>query len=556
LTRAPLAAWQATLDDASAGSGRLAAELPPAVEARVRGHVNRQVVVALILLVVGSVVAWQFRRGVTRGLIRMAAVVLAVYLLLITIVVGDSLAYLARNPGLLEDWWQQIEAGAWTSGTEAVPVAGWWSLALASAVLFPQLALGLSGFELTLTAMPLVRGSRSDTPTAPRGRIRNTRLLLASAALAMSLFLLASTLATTVLIPAAALAPGGRAENRALSYLAHGEPLAAGATLGLAGPWLGTTYDLAAIAALTLAGVTVVVGMRHLIPPYLYRLGMDWRWSRRWGVLMYLFVLVKFGVTYVYEADPAAQRGAYLTGVLSVFTYASLAAAIDVWKRRRGWWKPFRVSPYFALCFVAFAGATVAVVRSQPGGLKMAAWFVGLTLAVSVASRFARTTELRFRGFSFADDESRRLWNELVMRDYPLIVPIRPDGTPVAEKEARIRAIHRLPASLPVVFLHAELGDPSDFFHLPEVRVGREDGRVVAHITQCASIPHVIAAAALEVAKCGQVPEVHFGWSVENPLTANLNFVLFGHGNVPWMVHELIRAADFPAERKPRVVVG
>ena len=29
-----------------------------------------------------------------------------------------------------------------------------------------------------------------------------------------------------------------------------------------------------------------------------------------------------------------------------------------------------------------------------------------------------------------------------------------------------------------------------------------------------------------------------------------------GHGNVPWMVYELIQAADFPADRKPRVMVG
>ena len=54
----------------------------------------------------------------------------------------------------------------------------------------------------------------------------------------------------------------------------------------------------------------------------------------------------------------------------------------------------------------------------------------------------------------------------------------------------------------------------------------------------------------------GAVPEVHFGWSAENPVTANLHFVLFGAGNVPWMVHTLIRRADVPEDRKPRVIVG
>jgi hypothetical protein len=212
----------------------------------------------------------------------------------------------------------------------------------------------------------------------------------------------------------------------------------------------------------------------------------------------------------------------------------------------------------FAVCLLAFAGSTAVVVWSQPGGFTMALWFVGLTLLVSVATRFFRTTELRFRGFEFADDESHRLWDEVVVQDYPVIVPVRSMdmGGSVGAKEAEIRRFHRLPPEMPILFLQAELADPSDFYHLPLLRVSREDGRVVAHVSRCASIPHVIAAAALEAAKYGVVPEIHFGWSAENPLTANLHFVLFGHGNVPWMVYELIRAADFPEDRKPKVLVG
>jgi len=79
---------------------------------------------------------------------------------------------------------------------------------------------------------------------------------------------------------------------------------------------------------------------------------------------------------------------------------------------------------------------------------------------------------------------------------------------------------------------------------------------VVIHVTRCASIPHALAAVALEVSAAGAVPEVHFGWSAENPVTANLHFVLFGHGNVPWMVNTLIARAGVPADRKPRVIVG
>ena len=76
------------------------------------------------------------------------------------------------------------------------------------------------------------------------------------------------------------------------------------------------------------------------------------------------------------------------------------------------------------------------------------------------------------------------------------------------------------------------------------------------HITRCCSIPHALAAAAVELARSGAVPEVHFGWSAENPVTANLHFVLFGMGNVPWMVYTLIRRADIPDDRRPPVVIA
>ena len=75
-------------------------------------------------------------------------------------------------------------------------------------------------------------------------------------------------------------------------------------------------------------------------------------------------------------------------------------------------------------------------------------------------------------------------------------------------------------------------------------------------VTRCVSISHVIAAAALELSKTGKPPEIHFGWSDESPVSANLNFVLFGQGNVPWMVRELIRKAEPDPERQPGIIIG
>jgi hypothetical protein len=39
-------------------------------------------------------------------------------------------------------------------------------------------------------------------------------------------------------------------------------------------------------------------------------------------------------------------------------------------------------------------------------------------------------------------------------------------------------------------------------------------------------------------------------------LAANLNFILFGQGNVPWLVRELMQKAEPDAARRPRVIIG
>jgi hypothetical protein len=76
------------------------------------------------------------------------------------------------------------------------------------------------------------------------------------------------------------------------------------------------------------------------------------------------------------------------------------------------------------------------------------------------------------------------------------------------------------------------------------------------HVSRCASVPHVIAAIALKMSKVGRPPELHFGWSNESPLAANVNFLLFGEGNIPWMVRSLIQKAEPNVDRRPHVIIG
>jgi hypothetical protein len=114
-------------------------------------------------------------------------------------VVIVALEHLAANPQLVVDW-RHLLTTSYSSPLAMVAVA---------VVVFPKLALGLSGFETGLAVMPLVRGHPGDNPDRPRGRIHNTRKLLTTAALIMSGFLITSSFATTVLIPHQEFEQGG-----------------------------------------------------------------------------------------------------------------------------------------------------------------------------------------------------------------------------------------------------------------------------------------------------------------------------------------------------------
>jgi hypothetical protein len=122
-----------------------------------------------------------------------------------------ALEHLVANADLVVNW-KQLLTTSYSSPLAMVAVA---------LIVFPKLALGLSGFETGVAVMPLVRGDPHDSPEHPRGRIRNTRKLLTTAALIMSGFLITSSFATTMLIPHKEFEEGGQASGRALAYLAH-----------------------------------------------------------------------------------------------------------------------------------------------------------------------------------------------------------------------------------------------------------------------------------------------------------------------------------------------
>jgi hypothetical protein len=552
IVRNPSPGWQAMLDFLAQGKEALRPASSSRGWQKSLDFWDRQMVVTVLLLIL-TYSCWKFcQKGFTRRVIALSGLVVGLYLAVNAIVIVGGFSYLNEHRDILDAWLSKLRDGHWDIARPILRGADWGTIVLLCLLLFPRLALGLSGFELSMVLMPLIRGQANDDPSLPRGRIRNTRKLLVTAALIMAVYLLGSALVTTTLIPPERFTDEFGAKNRALAYLAHG---GVPEISPLFGPWFGTLYDLSSVLILSLAGTSVAIGLRDFVPAYLHRLGMEFEWAHKMGATLYLFMLVNLYVTLVYRASVTAQRAAYATSVLVLMTSAGVAVVIDRWKARTGPWR--RRLPWFYLpVTLAFVLTAFTVMVQNTGGLKIAVGFIVTILALSLISRVLRTKELRFEGFQFVDEKSKFLWDSMKYLQFPILVPHRPGRHSLADKEQEIRQRHRLTADIPIVFIEAFLGDPSDFFHRPLMEVKQEEGRFILRFSRCASIPHVITAVALELSQGDHVPEIHFGWSDENPLAANLNFILFGQGNVPWMVRELIRKAQPDPSRQPRIVIG
>ena len=502
-----------------------------------------------LLVLLGGV----FLKGLSE-VIGVAVALVVVYLTLNIVVIGSGLSYLVEHPAAISDWWQKVQAGEWMLKDAPVEGTGLGSVALVCVLFFPKLALGLSGFETGVAVMPLIRGDASDTPDHPVGRIRNARKLLISAAGIMSVYLLGSSMVVSTLIPAEELQTGGAAANRALAYLAHGQ-----CELQLCswfGDTFGTIYDISTVLILWFAGASAMSGLLNLVPRYLPRYGMAPEWAKKIRALVVLFTFINILVTAIFQADVQAQGGAYATGVMVLITSACVATIIDQYRKRTGSTARRIAWPYVGIT-VVFVYVTTMILIEKPEGMVIASCFIAAVFVSSLVSRWLRSTELRLLSFRFVSNESHFLWDALRHLEFPVLVPHRSgaDRT-LAQKEEQIRREHHLDPNMPIVFVEATLGDVSEFYHSPIIEVTEEGGRFIIRVTKCASIAHTLVSIALELSKSGTPPELHFGWSDENPLAMNLSFVLFGEGNIPWMVRELITKAEPDPVRQPRVIIG
>ncbi len=492
----------------------------------------------------------------------LATVLCTAFLGLSFIVVVASVFYLVTHPSLLQHWFAEISSGRYH--LEHAPLAGtgpWVAMGIAVLV-FPKLALGLSGFETGVLHIHMVRGTE-ENPHDEHARIANTRLMMLVAALIMSFFLIASSLATgtNTLISAEELTlepVKGKAMDRALAYLAHGEsphPICP-----LFGRAFGTLYDLSTILILWFAGASAMGGLLNMVPRYLPRYGMAPAWAAAYRPLVIAFTIINLLVTLAFRADVSAQGGAYATGVLVLMTSACIASflhemrktpephhALSLYGQRIG----------FGLITLVFLYTTVANVYERPDGIIIASIFIATVMAISFTSRFFRSDELRLKEFRFADAADRMLWTDIVLEGaFRVLVPHRPGSRSLAEKEAEIRRKHRIPESVPIVFLEVHYGDVSEFQNAPIISARQEGTRFIIVARDVVSVSHTIAQVAMEMTKGGAPLDIIFGWSKGGSLKLALDYVLFGQGDVPNRVVDLLDKAIPDPARRPTVIVG
>ena len=503
----------------------------PHVPALLDGHE-----VALTLALLGMLGA-VFLRGFTEA-IGLAVVLVGIYLLLNAIVIAVSLVHIAADPTVVSDWSQALTT---QHGNPAMMVA-------VSLLVFPKLALGMSGFETGVAVMTHVDGTRlagpaGETEANPVGRIRGTKRLLGTAAGIMSVFLVTSSIVTTFLIPAEEFEDGGRADGRALAFLAH----------SYLGDAFGTAYDLSTIAILWFAGASAMAGMLNLIPRYLPRYGMAPTWTRAVRPLVLVLTATAFLITWIFEADVTAQGGAYATGVLVLFTSAGTAVTLAA--RRAG---QRRLMTAFAVITAVFVYTTGANIVERPDGVKIGACFIAAIIAVSLASRLKRVFELRVTDVEL-DAPAELFVRDCARRTLRLVAndPGARDRAEYAEKIKQIRDDNDLPEVPDVIFVEVTITDPSDFETRLDVQGHVMHGQHRVLTVESSSVPNALAALALHVRDTtGVIPHLYFEWTEGNPVANLLRFLLFGLGEVAPVTREVLRRAEPHRQRRPHVHVG
>jgi hypothetical protein len=491
---------------------------------------GKEVLITIVLLLIlGGVFLLGFSEA-----IGVAIPLVAVFLVLNAAVVAVGIGEIVSSPDALSKWLDALTAGG----------SGFFDVVGPAIVAFPLLVLGLSGFETGVSMMPLIKADGKSDEERLASRVRNTGRLLATAALIMSVYLIATSFITTVLIPAKEFEPGGAANGRALAYLAH----------ELLGSAFGTVYDVSSILILWFAGASAMAGLINIVPRYLPGYGMAPEWGRAVRPVVLVYTVIAVGITIAFGADVNAQAGAYATGILAMMVSGAVAVTISVLRRRkRG------ATIAFAVLTLILLYALGANVVEKPDGIAISAAFIAGIIVVSIISRVTRTTELRVEQIEF-DETARRFITENIEHDGRLdLVANKRQAGDEAEyraKEQEQRGLNPLPGAADVLFLEIEVVDPSEFANVLRVS-GVEVGAYRIIRAQSPAVPNAIAAILLALRDVTDVrPRCHFEWSEGNPLGHLFRYLILGRGDTPPVVREIIRQHEDDPTRRPGIHVG
>ena len=480
---------------------------------------QHQMAVTLCLLaILGAIFLKGFREA-----INLAVWLVAVYLLLNSVVAIAGFLQILQHPEVLSAWKHAL----FTQHASILSIFG------LSLLVFPRLALGLSGFETGVVVMPLIRSKDVDE------RIRNTKRLLLTAALIMSFFLMATSFITTLLIPASYFQQGGIANGRAMAYLAH----------QYLGGVFGSVYDLSTILILAFAGASAMAGLLSIIPRYLPGFGMAPEWARASRPLVLVFVAVAFSVTLLFHANVDDQGGAYATGVLVLITSASCAVTIAA---RKG-------LPRFVLGFLSliFIYTTLVNIWERPEGLKISCIFIFTIIFMSMVSRAVRSTELRITDVEL-DDQAKLLVADASNHTVRMIAwnPRNSSNMNCDEAGLELRRINGVAPDDLIFFFEVERGDTSDFTEQLHVQ-GRWEGSSRVLHARSAVVANSIAALLIYIERStGCIPHVYFHWTDVNPVTNVIRYIFLGEGDAAPLTHEVLRRAIKDPSRRPVVHVS
>lgn len=463
--------------------------------------------------------------------IRLSVFLVAAYLLVNVITIGKCFTVIIQEPQVFHRWLEAL-----TNSYQS-----FWQAFGISALAFPQLALGLSGFETGVAVMTHIKTAADDETQALEERIRNTRKLLFTVAIIMSVFLLFGSLVTTLLIPPELFKEGQQANGRALAYLAH----------KYLGHGFGSLYDLSTIMILWFAGASGMAALLSLVPQYLPRYGMAPGWAEASRPLVLFITLVCFAITIFFKAEVDAQAGAFATGLLVLISSGSIAVTLAEWKRG------FLHRLIFCTISLAFAYSSVVIICTRPDGLLISIFFIVSMMTSSLISRALRSTELRIESVVL-DEAAKALIAEAAQKGEIRLLAHRPGHSLLLDKETEMRTLHTFEKDEgSFIFLEVTTTEVSDFKTKTLQVSGYTEGPHMILRCKCLGIPNAIAALLLHIRdQTGKVPHAYFGWTEGNPLAYVLKFVFFGDGETAPLTREILRSAEHDPKRRPRIHVA